>query len=169
MPALHASGTTLGTIMAYDSASDTCIVEFTGAGVLDLWIRGVKLSSSINRAYAVQGAVCTIDVPDPLHLGQATITAISVQVSTTVANTSGTVITQTGSGILSTDVNGTMGLQPISFPRPFSAAPTVYAGGPYSWSISSITTTRFNVTLAGSGPFTPNTGYLITWSAEGQA
>lgn len=168
MQGLPTAGTAIGTIMAYDSGSDTCTVELTGAGVLDLWITGVKLSSAINRAYAVQGAVCTLDVPDPLHLAQATITAISIQVSMTVANTSGAIVTQTGSDILFTDVNGTMGLQPISFPRQFSVAPTVYAGGRYTWSISAITTTGFNVTLAGPGPFTPNTGFLLTWSAPGQ-
>lgn len=168
MGELTSQSTAIGTVIAYDSGSDTCTVELTSAGVLDQWISGVPVAASINRAYAVYGATCTLDIPDPHRPAEWTITAIQGQAALTVANTTGPVTTKTGSATLQTDANGNMAAQQISFPSAFSAAPTVYAGGAYKWTISGITTTSFDVTLTNQ-PSSPNTSFTLSWSAEGQA
>lgn len=164
---LAAQSTAIGTVIAYDPTHDVCTVELTSAGVLDQWIAGVPIAASINRAYAVYGATCTLDVPDPHRPAEWTITAIQGMANLTVANTTGAVLTQNGSADLQTDAYGGMAAQNISFPIAFSAAPTVYAGGAYKWTISAITTTSFDVTLAGL-PSSPNTYFALSWSAQGQ-
>jgi hypothetical protein len=168
MGELSAQSTAIGTVIAYDTSSDTCTVELTSAGVLDQWISGVALSATINRAYAVYGATCTLDIPDAHRPAEWTITAIQGQAQITVANTTGAVITQTGAGTLQTDASGDMAPQRIAFPSAFSAAPTVSIGGSYKWSVSSITTTSFYAALSYQ-PSSPNSFFSLSWSAQGQA
>lgn len=157
------------TIITYDATTDTCTCELTGAGAFDAWVAGCKLAAAIDRAYAVNGALVTLDSPDPARLCDFTVIAITNPGSLVTETTAGQLITQTGTNIFGTDASGHMAIYSVAFPVPFSAVPTqVNAGGPDAafWVITSITASGFNVTLR-SGTYAPNTGFMLTWSATG--
>lgn len=155
-----------GTIEVYDPATDSCVCEMTGLGMLETWLTGLKPEAQVNRAFLRPGATCTLSFPDANRLCEGKIVAVTDAstglVSTTV---SAAQITQVGLIKVVADISGN-GSTAVTFSPAFSSAPTVTTRTPTrgAATISAITTSGFTVTITGAGPLGL---VLIPWSAVG--
>lgn len=143
-----------GFIRDYDPSSDTATVELTGIGAIDTWITGLKVHIGVKRAALAYGIPCVVEMPDQHRLCEAHVVSLGDPA------TGSALTTVNGRTLVGYGANTT-----IPFGHTFTNPPSdvqASADGKVSCTISSITTTQFNVTIgAGSG----NT--YVTWSATG--
>jgi hypothetical protein len=158
------------TIRDFNSAADTATIEPVGAGVIDTWLDGVAIDSSINRSFLAHGNTVTVTVPDPMALCQAVITGVAAPPGQPTfsagAPGSGAVQRlQTGRGTIATDGAGAGSLA-VTYPIAFTGNPRVYAlaDNQYALTLSALGTTGFTATIAG-GPANSYVG--LSWTAEG--
>lgn len=152
---------TAATIQAYDQASDTCSIAFTGDGALETWIDGVKIDVTLSRAYCVAGAACTIALPDPSRLCDAMIVAVP-QYSTPVSSQT----IQKGRIGVACDANG-QASPSVTFAQAYTSGPptlTFQVDYPGSVTLVSESTTGFTASVSG-GPANGQLG--LTWQAAG--
>ena len=161
---------TQGVIRSYDGPSDSCTVEFSGIGNIDTWLSGIKIEAPINRAQLINGAVCTLTMPDANRICEAKIISLTGAPTPAVnTNTSGTGVppVQSGSVIVNLSPGSGIASVHIDFNPPFPSVPTVYAStiaqaGPLT--ITNVFTTGCDLNLTG-GPH-GLVGVTIAWQAQ---
>ncbi|GAC1637565.1 MAG: hypothetical protein NVS4B2_26420 [Chloroflexota bacterium] len=157
---------TQGTIMGYDPASDSCVVELTGLGMLDTWLTGLKPEAQVNRAFLKTGVPCTISMPDAHRLCEARVIAVTdTPAVLTIVTPTASQSTQTGVVRIACSLTGS-GSTTVTFSPAFSAPPTVTVNRPQTGvaAVSSLTATGFTVTVSGGSPFE---FVQIPWHAVG--
>jgi hypothetical protein len=157
------------TIRDYDPTTDTCSVELIGIGVIDTWLEGVAIAVGINRHFIAAGVVCTVMMPDAHRLCETTVTALALDPSlaTTQYNPAPAGSLQLQSVRVPVPTDGTgHGVASITWPIPFTAAPTVsaYADTGAAVAISAVTTTGCTITIS-SGPL--NSTLYVSATASG--
>lgn len=156
-------------IRDFNPTSDTCSVELVGIGVIDTWLDGISIEVGINRHFLAAGVSCTVIMPDPNRLCEATITALDLSpaVATTQYNPppAGSLRIQSIRVPVTTNGAGA-GSVAVTWPTPFSVSPTVsaYADSGSPLSISAVTATGCTISVSGAGA---NTTVYISATATG--
>jgi len=157
-------------IRDYAQGTDTCSVELTGLGVVEAWMDGVALASSVDRSLVVFGAQAIVNLPDLHRLCNATVIEVYGQAAQAVvgvpAATTGAVTTQTGRQYIFTDASGNAS-GTVTFPVAFVSAPQVSITGDsvVGYTVSSVTNTGFNFHLTAARA--AYTWLAFTWTARG--
>jgi hypothetical protein len=157
-------------IRDYNQATDTCSVELVGMGVLDTWLDGVKISSTINRAALAGNVEATVTFPDSSRLCEGTVSALIAgqQPPTSQASGTNTKLQSVRVGI--TTGGGGGGSAAVVWPIAFSAPPTQVYASPDNQlgtvSVSAVTAAGCTLTITG-GPI--NSVSNVTATALGAA
>lgn len=165
---------TLATVRDYNASADTCSVELTAIGSIDVWLDGVKINPTVPRSLIVFGAQVTVAMPDAHRICEAVVIgpgALSGEAQSAPAagvTPTSNQKTEFGRGSITLDGTGA-GSQNVVFPTPFSAAPIVraFADTLMTPTLSAISTTGFTIAVSGS-PFINGTQHF-SWQATGNA
>jgi hypothetical protein len=149
-------------IRDYNSATDTCTVEVQGAGIVDLWLDGVKIDGAVSRGQLAGGTPAVLSTADPSRLCDAIITAINTPTSVGVAIQK----TQSGRTLVQLGGAGT-GSASVSFPAAFSTVPSVYATADNGAAVSISAVGFGSMTVSTTG--TSNGFTYVSWTATGGA
>jgi hypothetical protein len=155
-----------GYIRDYDPVADTATVELVGIGIIDTWIKGMRVHLSVTRGALAAGIPCTVEMPDPHRICEATIVNVYDQVTAYAQGASAQKVkTQRIQIALDAAGNGTIN---VTYPTPaFAAAPNlaVTCDGRVTPGLISAGVAGFSASVA--VPSNPNGSVVCTYQAIG--
>jgi len=154
-----------GYIRDYDSTTDTATVELVGIGIIDTWIKGMRVHLSVTRGALAAGIPCTVEMPDPHRICEATIVNVYDQVTSFAQGASVQKLWNRRIQIaLDASGNGTLN---VTYPGAFTVAPNlaVSCDGRVTPGIIANGTAGFSASVA--VPSNPNGSVICTYQAVG--
>jgi hypothetical protein len=154
-----------GYIRDYDPVADTATVELVGIGIIDTWIKGMRVHLSVTRGALAAGIPCTVEMPDPHRICEATIVNVYDQITAYAQGTAAQKLANARFQIaLDASGNGSLA---VTYSSAFTTAPNlaVSCDGRITPGIITPTATGFTASVA--VPSNPHGSVVCTYQAVG--